>query len=112
MIDETPIQTARRLKRRAEQDRCSICGRKIDIEKHHVAGRNHDPELMVPLCTACHDQVTENLRRADVDMRRTPDSVKRVRSALEATAVFLAMLADALWRWAESLLESESEDED
>lgn len=110
MIDETPIQTARRLQRRAEQDRCSICGRKLQIEKHHVAGRNHDPELTVPLCTACHGQITENLRRADVNMQSTRDSVERVRRALKATAVFLPMLADALWRWAESLLESESKE--
>ena len=107
MMDETPIQTARRLQRRVEQDRCSICGRKVHIEMHHVAGRNHDAELTAPLCIACHDQVTENLRCADVDMRCTGDSVERVRRALMATAVFLRMLAEALWRWAESLLESD-----
>jgi CRISPR/Cas system-associated protein Cas10 (large subunit of type III CRISPR-Cas system) len=110
MIDKTPIFTARRLRRRAEQDRCSICGRKLQIQEHHVAGRNHDSELTAPLCTACHDQVTENLRCADVDMRYTQDSVERVRRALKATAIFLRMLAEALWRWAESLLESEDEE--
>jgi hypothetical protein len=103
MKNETPIQTARRLSKRAEQDRCSICGRKLQIEKHHVAGRNHDPELTAPLCLACHAQVTENLRQGGVDMRYTRDSVERVQRALKATAVFLAMLAKALWRWAESL---------
>lgn len=107
MMDQTPIQTARRLSRRAEQSRCSICGRKFQIEKHHVAGRNHDAELTAPLCSQCHAHVTENLRRADLDMRYTRDSVERVRRALKATAVFLQMLADALWRWAESLLESD-----
>lgn len=106
MMHETPIQTARRLRRRAEQDRCPICGRKVKIQNHHVAGRNHDPELTTPLCTACHDQITENLRCADVDMRRTQNSTERVRRALNATSVFLRMLADALARWAESLLES------
>jgi CRISPR/Cas system-associated protein Cas10 (large subunit of type III CRISPR-Cas system) len=108
MMDETPIQTARRLSRREEQDRCTICGRKLPIEMHHVAGRNFDAELTGPLCKACHAQVTENLRRANVDMRYTPDSVERVRRSLKATAVFLRMLAEALWRWAESLLESDS----
>jgi len=109
MKNESPIQTARRLSKRAEQDRCSICGRKLQIEKHHVAGRNQDPELTAPLCLACHAQVTENLRRGDVDMRYTPDSVERVRRALKATAVFLRMLAEALCRWAESLRGPESE---
>jgi hypothetical protein len=108
MKNETPIQTARRLSKRAEQDRCSICGRKLQIEKHHVAGRNHDPELTAPLCQACHAQATENLRRADVDMRYTDARVERVRRALKAAAVFLRMLAEALWRWAESLRGSES----
>lgn len=103
MIDQTPIQTARRVARRTEQNRCLQCGRKTGIEQHHVAGRNHDPELTVPLCLACHAQATENLLRADVDMRRAPNSEERVRRALKATAVFLWMLAEALWRWAESL---------
>lgn len=103
MRDETPIKTARRLWRRAQQDRCSICGRKARIEKHHVAGRKHDPDFISPLCQACHAQVTENLRRADVDMRYEPKSVERIGKALKATAVFLRMLAEALWRWAESI---------
>jgi hypothetical protein len=107
MMDETPIETARRLLRRVEQDRCSICGRELQVQKHHVAGRSHDAELTAALCIACHDQVTENLRRADVDMRYTRDPAERVRRALRATAVFLQMLAEALFRWAESLLDSE-----
>jgi hypothetical protein len=103
MIDENPIKTARRLFRRKDQLRCVQCGRKTDLEWHHVAGRNHDPELVAPLCQACHAQVTEKLRRAEVDMRYEPNSAKRVRIVLKATAVFLHMLADALWRWAEWL---------
>jgi len=103
MIDETPIKTARRLGRRGDQHLCLQCGRKIRTEKHHVAGRNHDPEFTVPLCQACHAQATEMLRRADVDMRKTSNSIEQVRRALQATSIFLSMLADALWRWAEWL---------
>jgi hypothetical protein len=102
-MDEHPIRTARRLTRREQQSLCLQCGRQIKIENHHVAGERHDRALTVPLCQACHAQTTENLRRADVDMRFTPDSVERVRRALKATAVFLRMLAEALWRWAEML---------
>jgi hypothetical protein len=50
------------------------------------------------------------LRRADVDMRHEEYPTERVRKALEATAVFLRMLAEALWRWAESLRRSKSEE--
>jgi hypothetical protein len=103
MIDENPIQTARRRSRRKDQDRCLLCGRSLGIEQHHVAGKNHDPPLKASLCQACHALATENLRRADVDMRYETDSVQRVRKALKATAVFLHMLAEALWRWAESV---------
>lgn len=103
-MDENPIQSARRRSRRVEQSRCLQCGRKVRIEKHHVAGRNHDPAFTILLCQACHAQATEVLRRADVDMRYTPNSIERVRRALKATAVFLWMLAEALWRWAELLI--------
>jgi len=102
-MDQNPIQTARRSSRRKEQNRCLLCGRKIRIEQHHVAGRNHDPQLTSPLCQACHALATENLRRADVSMRHEPDSIKRVKKALSATAVFMRMLADALGRWADWL---------
>jgi hypothetical protein len=103
MMNETPITTARRLSRRAEQNRCLQCGRQAKIEQHHVAGQNHDAGFTAPLCPACHAQVTENLRRAGVDMRRASHADERVRRALKATAVFLLMLGEALWRWAESL---------
>jgi len=103
MINRTPVLTARRLSRRAEQNLCLQCGRKVRTEKHHIAGRNHDPAFTAPLCQSCHAQATELLRRAEVNMRKTSDSVERVRRSLKATAVFLWMLAEALWRWAESL---------
>lgn len=99
---ESPLNTARRLARRAEQNRCLICGRPAK-EQHHIAGQAHDRLLTGPLCQAHHDLATESLRRADVDMRKTSSSVQRVRRALQATSIFLSMLAEALWRWAESL---------
>lgn len=102
MNDQRPVQTARRLTRRAERGCCVICGREA-MEEHHVAGRRHDPTLTAPLCQACHALATENLRTADVEMRSTTNSVERIRRALKAAAVFLQMLAKALWRWAESL---------
>jgi hypothetical protein len=104
MIDENPLATARRLARRVEQRRCLICGRTgVPIELDHTAGRNHDPDLMTPLCRSCHASVTEQRRRAGADMRRQPNSKKRVKYALKAASVFLRMLADAMWRWADLL---------
>lgn len=106
MIEENPIETARRLNRRFEQKRCLLCGRTgILIEQDHTAGRNHDPFLTAPLCVPCHSMVTELRRRAGADMRQQPSSLLKIRCALKATAVFLRMLADAMLRWAELLPE-------
>ena len=104
MMDEKPIETARRNTRRFEQGRCLLCGRTgVLIELDHTAGQNHDEFLKAPLCIPCHAMVTEFRRRADADMRRQPNSSEKVKCALKATAVFLHMLADALTRWADWL---------
>jgi hypothetical protein len=67
--------------------------------------------LIAPLCQVCHAHATENLRKAAVDMRCTRDSIERARRALRGAAVFLWMLAEALWRWADSLKRSKPADE-
>lgn len=103
MRDEKPIRTAQRIARRQDQDRCLLCGRNTPVERHHIVGKNHDPPLIAPLCPACHALATENLRQANVDMRYEPNSIERVKKSLKATAVFLQMLADALWRWVDLL---------
>jgi hypothetical protein len=103
MMDENPIQTARRISRRENQQRCLVCGRSNDIEQHHVAGRRNDPAFTQPLCQAHHALVTEELRKTDVRLSHEPNSIKRVKNALKATAVFLRMLAEALGRWADWL---------
>jgi hypothetical protein len=103
MIDENPIETARRTTRRLEQGRCLLCGRTGAIEKDHSAGQNHDDFLKAPLCIPCHAMVTEFRRRAGADMKRQHDSIQRVKHALKATAVFLSMLANAMVRWSDWL---------
>jgi hypothetical protein len=106
MMDEKPIQTARRSTRRLEQGRCLLCGRTgVLIELDHTAGQNHDEFLKAPLCLPCHAMVTEFRRRADAEMRCAPTSTERVKCALKATAVFLSALSDAMFRWAELLTE-------
>ena len=106
MMDEKPIETARRNTRRFEQGRCLLCGRTgMLIELDHTAGQNHDEFLKAPLCIPCHAMVTEFRRRAGAEMRRAPNSIQRVKCALKATAVFLKLLADAMFRWAELISE-------
>lgn len=48
MIDEKPIETARRLARREEQNRCLLCGREKCVEQHHVAGEEPRPGIDRP----------------------------------------------------------------
>jgi len=104
MMDEKPIETARRNARRLEQGRCLLCGRTgVLIELDHTAGQNHDEFLKAPLCIPCHAMVTEFRRRADADMRSQPDSQNSVKCSLKSTAVFLGNLAEAMFRWADKL---------
>lgn len=100
---EKPIETARRMLRRRAQRRCLECGRRVETEDHHPAGRRNDSELTGPLCRTCHAKETELLRREGIDMRSTANSIERVERSLKGTSVFLGSLADALWRWSELL---------
>jgi hypothetical protein len=131
MTEQTGIKTARR--RRLKQERfgtlnpvCVLCGNgEIErftakplgwleeripperlIELHHVAGQNHDPNLVVPLCMNCHRTVTEGLARAGVSMRPQPEPREQIATILEALAVFFEYLVDSLRKWAEYLRKS------
>jgi len=75
------------------------------LRKHHVLGRNHDPDLTVFACLNCHALVhDEKLPDAEVDLRREPDPIKRVATMLRAEAVHFEMLARSKRRQA-ALLE-------
>jgi hypothetical protein len=64
----------------------------MQVEYHHLGGRNHIAWFTVPLCREHHETVTEALLRAGVDMRYTPDTHERLRRSRKATLVFLWML--------------------
>jgi len=104
--DQNPIRTARRKARQDERENqgiavqpCPLC-----IEEHHTAGRNHDAILTAPLCQKHHRQIHEELRKTNVPLRFESDRTKRVATALKAAAVYGRALADAMERWAGSLL--------
>ena len=127
-MDQNPIKTAGRAARRKEylgggEGMCLLCGyskpealipvteewleahgipRRI-LEEHHVATRNRDGQLVALLCRNCHTEATEGLLRAGVSMRAERDPRARVAAMLDALAVFLGMLAEAVRRWAEIL---------
>jgi hypothetical protein len=103
--DQQPIRTARRKLRQEEkqQNGTAVAACVLCIEKHHTAGRRHDPELTDSLCERHHRAVHEELRRAGVSLGFEPDKKKRVAMALRAVAVYDRARADAMDRWAASL---------
>jgi hypothetical protein len=104
-----PLRAARRKEQRVVNPpelRCIFC-----LELEHVAAHNHDFLLTFPdICQKHHDQITEARRDADISMAFERDRVKRVALALKSVSVFLHKLADAMWRWAELLLDESKED--
>lgn len=125
MKDKDPIATDVRRRRRqrrlgTDHPTCDLCGysglealtpvtsgwlKAHGIERHHVVGKNNDPNLVVSLCLNCHRTATEGLARAGVSMRSESDPIARVAQMLDALAAFFEMLVDALRRWAELLWE-------
>jgi hypothetical protein len=80
------------------------------LRKHHVLGRNHDPDLIVFVCLNCHALVhDEKLPDAEVDLKRESDPIKRVATMLRAEAVHFEMLASSKRRQA-ALLERRNSD--
>ena len=99
----------------ADRPACIYCGyaepvalRRVSrkyLRKHHVLGRNHDPDLTVFVCLNCHALVhDEKLPDAEVDLKRESDPIKRVAAMLRAEAVHFEMLARSKRRQA-ALLE-------
>jgi hypothetical protein len=80
------------------------------LEEHHVGGRNHDPELTVPLCLNCHAKVTERQRQCGADLRAAESACTRVASMLRSLAAFLFELAESVLGWADELEASPSDE--
>lgn len=89
MSDESTI---REWSSKSQKQRCVICGSTVDVERHHVGGQNHVSWFTIPLCRNHHVLLTAMIRRADVNMRYTPDKRVRIVRALMATTVFIWLL--------------------
>ncbi len=138
MSDQNPFGTARRKTRREERlgpdAFCLFCGYaclealtqvsrkwleargvtkdRINrlLERHHVEGEAHDPDLRVTLCLNCHREITEGLAREGVSMYPERNLHKLIIFVLRASAVLFDSLAKSYRKWA-TLLEREIEDE-
>lgn len=77
------------------------------IEVEHTAGRNHDRNLVAPVSVKEHRRLTRNREAAGVNMRYEPNHNKRVALALKSLSVFLELLSESVWKWAEWLEQDE-----
>ena len=76
--------------------RCFICGTGKHIEQNHAGGRKHIPWFKVPFCQRHHDQFHRLLESVRIDLRYTPNKLKRLVMAALALTIALWMVLQAL----------------
>jgi hypothetical protein len=77
----------------------------VDIEEEHVAGRNHDRNLVAPVSHEGQLTVTRNREAAEIGRSFEKNRTKLVALALKSLSVFLELLSESTWKWAEILEE-------
>lgn len=70
------------------------------LEKHHVTGEAHDPDLVITLCLNCHREITEGLAREGVNMRPETNVHTLTALRLRASAELFESLAKSYRDWA------------
>lgn len=78
---------------------CLTCGRRPErIECHHVAGWRNDPDLIVPLCTACHKIITAWQYAAGIELGEVADGERDPIDAARAVLVGSLLLVELFLR--------------
>jgi hypothetical protein len=81
---------------------CVICGKDATLEFNHAAGRKHIPWFKMPFCEQHHQQFHRLLESVGLDLRYTPNKLKRLVIAALALTIALWMvlqaLRDAVWQ--------------
>jgi hypothetical protein len=75
---------------------CIICGREKNLEMNHAGGRNHLAWFTVPFCERHHHEFHRYLEGVGLDLRYTPNKLKRLVSAALALTIALWMVLRAL----------------
>src|SRR5215831_9303789 len=75
---------------------CVICGTDKNIEHNHAGGRNHIAWFTLPFCERHHQQFHRLLERVGIDLRYTPNKLKRLVFAALALTIALWMVLQAL----------------
>ena len=114
------MRAARRHRRWREDAACALCGEtnpviltskpnKHLLEKHHVAGRDNDEELVVVLCLNCHTKLSAGQHDVGVfTATPAPTALERLILAMKSLGLFCEALAEACYRWAEQLAQTVS----
>jgi hypothetical protein len=76
---------------------CVICGAAKNVEDNHAGGRNHIPWFAVPFCERHHQQFHRLLESVGINLRYTPNKLKRLAIAALALTIALWMVLQALW---------------
>jgi hypothetical protein len=75
---------------------CVICGTDKNIEHNHAGGKNQIAWFTIPFCERHHEQFHRLLRNAGIDLRYTPNKLKRLVIAALALTIALWMVLQAL----------------
>jgi hypothetical protein len=76
---------------------CVICGTDKNIENNHAGGKNHLPWFKLPFCERHHQQFHRLLESLGINLRYTPNKLKRLVLAALALTITLWMVLQALW---------------
>jgi len=76
---------------------CVICGTDKHIELNHVGGRKHMAWFTMPFCEQHHQRFHRLLESVGVNLRYTPNKVKRLVLAALALTIALWLILQALW---------------
>ena len=75
---------------------CIICGSDKYVESNHAGGKNHIAWVTPPFCEGHHQQFHRLVESVKVDLRYTPNKLKRLVSAALALSIALWMVLQAL----------------
>jgi hypothetical protein len=76
---------------------CIICGTDKNVELNHAGGKNHIPWFKPPFCVPHHKQFHRLLESVGINLRYTPNKLKRLVLAALALTIALWMVLQALW---------------
>jgi hypothetical protein len=76
---------------------CVICGTDKNVELNHAGGRKHIAWFRMPFCELHHGQFHRMLEGLGIDLRYTPNKLKRLVLAALALTIALWMVIQALW---------------